>query len=270
MNPSQSKEKLAAIYTRRGIERLDYLLEILRSTEGCPWDREQTHKTLLPCLLEETHEFIAAVEKGDIASMVEELGDLLLQVVFHARLLLEQGHCSLSQVAEKTVDKLVTRHPHVFGEERVESASEVIERWEVRKSQDRGEIGENLPSTLPALIKALKVSDRAARSGLEFSGMEEVFRKVIEELNEFREIWNLPEEETRKARLEEELGDLLFTVVNLGRIAGINPELALYRSVEKFVERFSRMEKPHGARHESEELSQRWDLAWEKAKTFRG
>jgi tetrapyrrole methylase family protein/MazG family protein len=266
-----AREKLAYIYSGRGVDRLERLLEVLRGPGGCPWDREQTHRTLLRHLLEEAYEFIEAVEKDAEPALVEELGDLLLQVVFHAQLLKERSRWSLMEIAERVVDKLILRHPHVFGDARAESAEDVLKQWEERKSHKRKGITEGIPPDLPSLLFAQKVSERAAYSGLEFKGVGEVLEKVKEELDEFSRTLSEPlDPKDRKERLEEEVGDLIFAVVNLARMAGVDAELATRRAIRKFSERFDRMEKPSGARTDSPELMALWDSAWEKAKRLPG
>lgn len=264
------KEKLLYIYEARGVERLERLLEVLRGPAGCPWDREQTHRSLLRHLIEEAYETIEAVENKDQDALIEELGDLLLQVVFHAQILKEDGRASLAEIAEKTVEKLILRHPHVFGEEEAESAEDVLKQWEERKSRRRKGIAEGIPESMPALLSAQKVSERAVHRGMEFQGVEEVLDKVKEELKEFSSILSEPSRSAdQKERFEEELGDLLFTIVNLGRMVGVQAEFALKKATQKFSERFDRMEKPSGARTDSPELMALWDSAWERAKRLR-
>jgi tetrapyrrole methylase family protein/MazG family protein len=249
--------------SRPGIERLLTLMEILRSPQGCPWDQKQTHRSLLSNLLEEAYEFIGAVNSSDEKGMIEELGDLLLQVVFHAQILKERGVTHFQEIAEKEVEKIVSRHPHVFGEEKVEDSEEVLRRWEARKEKDRKSLGDGIPPELPALMRAWKVGERAGRLGLDFKDPEEVWKKIQEELEELK---GSIDGEKEGSVVEEELGDLLFAVVNLSRVLGISPEIALNRAVEKFVSRFDRMRKPQGSRLMGGAIQEEWDRSWEKVK----
>jgi MazG family protein len=228
------------------------ILARLRAPDGCPWDREQTHESILSCLIEEAYEFVDAVERKDTANMREELGDLLLQVVFHAEMAREAGTFDVDGVIRDISEKLVRRHPHVFGTSKADTAEAVTVQWDAIKvkekegregagSAEHGALGE-IPRHLPALLKALKISKRAVKAGFEWPDWQGVAAKVREELAEF-------EDEARagnREALEEELGDLLFSVVNLGRFLDLDPERALARSNAKFVRRFRAMEKMSG------------------------
>jgi tetrapyrrole methylase family protein/MazG family protein len=227
----------------------------LRAPDGCPWDREQTHASLLPYLVEEAHEFIDAAESGDAAHMREELGDVLLQVVFHAQVGREAGTFDIDGVVHDIAEKLVRRHPHVFGETAgVDTADKVTAQWdEIKKAEKSGKavkganespglLGE-IPRSLPPLPKALKISQRAVKVGFEWPDWQGVAAKVREELAEFEAEAVSEDKEGRRDALEMELGDLLFAVVNLGRILDLDPERALARSNAKFVGRFRAMEK---------------------------
>jgi tetrapyrrole methylase family protein/MazG family protein len=224
----------------------------LRAPDGCPWDREQTHATLLPYLVEEAHEFIDAAESGDAAHMREELGDVLLQVVFHAQVGREAGTFDIDGVVHDIAEKLVRRHPHVFAETAgVDTADKVTTQWdEIKKTEKAGKgvkespglLGD-IPRSLPPLPKALKISKRAVKVGFEWPDWQGVAAKVREELAEFEAEAVAEDKEGRRDALEMELGDLLFAVVNLGRILDLDPERALARSNAKFVGRFRAMEK---------------------------
>ncbi|HEY3208570.1 MAG TPA: nucleoside triphosphate pyrophosphohydrolase [Actinomycetota bacterium] len=219
----------------------DHLLELvkvihrLQAPDGCPWDREQTHQSLARNLLEEAHEALEAIESGDSDRLREELGDLLLQVVFHAEIASRDGAFDVDDVAETIVAKLIKRHPHVFGDVNVSSAAEVLVNWERIKSEEKGEhpVDDEIPSTLPALARASKVQRRAAGAGFDWRTHEAALAKVHEELEELE---NAPPE-----RAEDEMGDLLFAVAALGRRLDVDPETALRKATARFAERFERM-----------------------------
>ena len=218
--------------------RLLHLLEVmhrLRGPGGCPWDAEQTHRSLGRHLLEETHETLEAIDTGDPSRLREELGDLLLQVVFHAEIAAAEGTFDIDDVAEGITAKLVRRHPHVFGDVSVESAAEVLVNWERNKTEEKGEhaVDDQIPSTLPALARASKVQRRAAGSGFDWRTREAAMEKVREEL---AELDSAPPERT-----EEELGDVLFALAALGRRLNVDPETALRGATRRFAERFERM-----------------------------
>src|SRR5437879_2300066 len=219
-------------------ERLLELVRVmarLRGPGGCPWDREQDHRSLARYLLEESHEVLEAIDSGDPDRLREELGDLLLQVVFHAQMAADEGTFDIDDVAEGIVDKLIRRHPHVFGDVEVESAAEVLVNWERIKQEEKGEhaVDHEIPATLPALARAAKVQRRAAGSGFDWRTSEAAMAKVKEELQEL--------EEAPAERAEEELGDVLFAVAALGRRLGVDPETALRKATRRFAERFERM-----------------------------
>ncbi len=220
----------------------------LRAPDGCPWDREQTHESILSCLTEEAYEFIDAVERHDVPNMREELGDVLLQVVFHAQMASEADESkrfNVEDVIQEICEKLIRRHPHVFGDQHIEKSDEVLVRWdEIKKAEkgakaeEHGALGE-LPRHLPALLKAMKMQKRAAKTGFDWPDWKGPLAKVAEEAREF-------EIEATKGDVEaaeRELGDLLFSAVNLGRFFGIDPERALAKANAKFVARFQAMEK---------------------------
>jgi MazG family protein len=258
------------------------IMSRLRAPEGCPWDREQTHESILSCLIEESYEFVDAVERKDFPNMREELGDLLLQVVFHAEMAREAGTFSIEEVVSGIAEKLVRRHPHVFAEVAgVDSADKVAVQWDEIKKQEKGAekekalgaLGE-IPKHLPALLKALKISKRAVKAGFEWPDWTGVAAKVREELAEFEaevpeKISGAPLSAENRDALEMELGDLLFSVVNLGRVFDIDPERALARTNAKFTGRFQAMEKM--ADEEGKPFAGRpideMEALWVKAKT---
>jgi tetrapyrrole methylase family protein/MazG family protein len=212
--------------------RFAELVRTLR--ERCPWDREQTHKSLIRHLVEETYETVEAIESGDPAHLEEELGDLLFQIVFHATLGAEAGEFTLADVARGIHDKLVVRHPHVFGTREADTAEQVVRNWEQIKKDEKGRtsIMEGIPSALPGLLYAHKVQRKAASVGFDWDSVEDVYPKVEEELAELREDPS-----------EEELGDLLFAVVNVARHLGVDSESALRAATAKFRDRFMGVER---------------------------
>jgi tetrapyrrole methylase family protein / MazG family protein len=217
------------------------VMERLRGPDGCPWDREQTHQTLARHLLEETHETLEAIDAGDDERLKDELGDVLLQVVFHAELGRQEGVFDIDDVAEGIVRKLVRRHPHVFGDVEVDSSAEVLVNWERIKQEEKGRhaVDDEIPATLPALARAAKVQRRAAGAGFDWRTAEAAIEKVHEELGELR---HEVEAGAGGERLEEELGDLLFAAASVGRTVGVDPETALRRATRRFSDRFERMQ----------------------------
>ena len=223
----------------------------LRAPDGCPWDRKQTHHSLLNYLIEESYEFIDAVENGDRANMKEELGDVLLQVVFHAQLAKEAGDFDFAQVVHGISDKLVRRHPHVFGEGglKLDGAEAVEVKWdELKKAEKAGKaeaeggLG-SMPRHLPALLKADKLQKRAGLAGFDWPDYRGPMDKIREELEEFRQEAEVAGAQPDPDRLESEFGDLLFAAVNLGRFFKLDPEKALARANRKFMDRYAGMEK---------------------------
>lgn len=245
------------------VDRLRNIVARLRSPEGCPWDREQTHESLKPHLVEECYELIDAIDAGDDKEMKEELGDLLLQVVLHSQMAFEDGRFSMDEVATVIADKLVHRHPHVFGENKLPDSEAVLRQWEVIKrseKQERKSALDGVPKGLPALARAQKVQTKAARVGFDWNDADGVLMKIREELEE---IECAPEH-----RLEEEVGDLLFAVVNFARKKGFDAEQVLYQATAKFSDRFQAMErlaKDHGQELPSLTLPQ-MDEIWEESK----
>jgi MazG family protein len=225
----------------------------LRGPGGCPWDAEQTHQTLARHLLEEAHETLEAIDSGDPDRLKDELGDLLLQVVFHAEMGRQEGTFDIDDVAETLVRKLIRRHPHVFGDVDVDSSAEVLVNWERIKADERPagseprSTDEGIPVTLPALARAAKVQRRAAGFGFDFRTAAAAAAKVREELAELEgEAASLPDggaarTQPPSSRVEEELGDLLFAVAALGRRLNVDPETALRKATGRFAERFEGM-----------------------------
>jgi tetrapyrrole methylase family protein/MazG family protein len=208
----------------------------LRAPGGCPWDREQTHQSLRPHLLEETHEALAALDADDTDALREELGDLLLQIVLHAQIAVEAGEFSLAQVVEEIDAKIKRRHPHVFGGVVVADVGEVLHNWEeIKKEEGKHSVLDGVSSALPALARAQAIQKRVARVGFDWPDVEGVVAKIAEEVTELREAQGVEER-------EKELGDLLFSVVNLARWLDVDAESALRGACERFIQRFSGME----------------------------
>jgi tetrapyrrole methylase family protein / MazG family protein len=237
-------EKLAAVQAR------------LRAPDGCPWDREQTHATLRTYLIEEAYEVLEALESGDDAKFAEEMGDLLLQIVFHSLIAKEEGRFSVSDVIREVHDKMVRRHPHVFGEKRAKDAAEVVKNWEQIKKEERAAAGkkngrgskqegktdsllDGVSRALPAALEGFQLTRRAARIGFDWENVEGVFDKMSEEAGELRQALIAKDGK----RTEEEMGDLLFAAVNLARYLHVDPEIALKKANAKFSMRFRQMEE---------------------------
>ncbi len=215
------------------------LMERLRGPSGCPWDREQTFQSLIPYIIEEAHEVVETIEEGNMEGLKEELGDLLFQIIFLSQIAREEGLFDIGEVIESSFEKMVRRHPHVFGEKKARDSREAIHSWEKAKKEEKGE-GDpfaGIPSRLPALLRAQKVSEKASALGFDWEDMEGVLEKLDEEVEELRESIH----EGVKERIEEELGDILFTLVNIGRFLDINLERALRRCISRFTERFKIM-----------------------------
>lgn len=254
-----------------GIDQLTDIVAQLRGPGGCPWDREQTHASLRSALLEEAHEVVAAIDNRDDANLREELGDLLLQSVFHAQLAAEEGRFTFNDVAREIATKLVRRHPHVFAADHCADSAAVLQRWEEIKRAEKGDAAasalDGLPGGLPALLHAQKTQKKAARVGFDWPDVEPVFAKLHEEISELRAALTAPVTDLLSpiSAIEDELGDLLFTVVNLARKLHLDAETALHRSTRKFSARFRAVEQLASARGITlekltlAELDQLWD-----------
>jgi tetrapyrrole methylase family protein/MazG family protein len=255
-------------------EKYDFndLLEImarLRAENGCPWDREQTHESLRIYMLEETYEVLEALESGDKGKFCNELGDLLLQIVFHAQIAKETGDFDIGDVTAEVCKKLISRHPHIFGSVKADTAEKVVENWEAIKKKEKqikSQTGvlRDVPPILPALMRSYKVQQKAAQVGFDWDDIEDVFRKVEEEIRELRDVYKSNNVE----RITDELGDAFFALVNLSRFLNVQPELALNGTIGKFIRRFEYIEKQGekaGKRLEDMSLSE-MDELWNEAK----
>ncbi|NPB05248.1 MAG: nucleoside triphosphate pyrophosphohydrolase [Aquificae bacterium] len=247
---------------RYTFEDLKRIMAELR--QKCPWDRKQTHESLKKYLIEEAYEVLDAIDRKDWEALKEELGDLLLQPVFHARLAEEAGRFDIDEVVDHLCKKLIERHPHVFGEEEAKSAEEVLKSWERKKVEKKKGVLDGVPKHLPALMRAQKLQKKAASVGFDWSDLKEVKEKVREEWNEF---WEALESGDRE-RLEHELGDLLFALVNLARFLGLDAEEALQKANERFVKRFSFVERKvkESGKDWGDFTLEELDRFWEEAK----
>ncbi|MSM41523.1 MAG: nucleoside triphosphate pyrophosphohydrolase [Geobacter sp.] len=226
-----------------GFERLMTIMKRLRGPAGCPWDAEQNHESLKRYLLEECYEVLEAIDANNDELLKEELGDLLLQPVFHAVIADERGAFTMDDILASICEKLIRRHPHVFGDDTIKSSDEQIVNWEKIKQQEKGNERRSalsgIPPHLPALLKAQKITEKAARVGFDWEDSDQVFAKVLEELREFEE----SVVSGNREEMEAELGDLLFAIVNLGRFLSLTPEEALRKTIDRFTSRFSYIEQ---------------------------
>jgi tetrapyrrole methylase family protein/MazG family protein len=254
-------------------EKFEELLSImaaLRAPDGCPWDREQSHTSLTTTFIEELYEFIEAVEEQDSEMMKEELGDLCLHIAFQTQIARENGEFTMAEVLDGINKKLIRRHPHVFGDIEVEHAGQVIQNWEQIKKEEKGHARssalDGIPRHLPALSKAHKVQRKARKVGFDWDDIEDVLKKVDEEIGELREAMRAGNRDA----IEEELGDILFSIVNVSRFVEVEPEQALHRTVRKFTSRFRKIEERLSEKGISienasfEEMDALWDAVKEE------
>lgn len=230
-------------------EKLVELMEILRNPGGCPWDREQTRETLKPMLIEEAHEVLEAIDSEDPDDLCEELGDLLFQILFHCKIADEHGEFSIHDVCCRAYKKMVRRHPHVFGDREIADSQELLRNWEELKADEKALAGRpvkkdksllhGIPKSLPAMYTAYQITAKAARVGFDWPDLEGLREKFLEEFEELLEAL----QESSEERVKEEVGDLVFVVMNIARYLQIDPETALNRANLKFVSRFQAMER---------------------------
>ncbi|MFH0908294.1 MAG: nucleoside triphosphate pyrophosphohydrolase [bacterium] len=277
--PAEPKKSVPPPTLPKPIDRLLEIMRILRSPQGCPWDHKQTLQTLKEHLVEESHEVLDAIDSGDRDKLCDELGDLLLQVVFQAQVCSEEGAFTFDDVAAAISDKLIRRHPHVFGDVHVSGADEVLKNWEQIKKDEKGDppsLGssgaagpprstlEGIPKSLPALHKAHLVQKRVARVGFDWENVGGALGKLDEEVGEVREAVQSGDEK----KIGEELGDVLFAAVNVSRFFGRNPEDLLHQTIAKFTRRFQVIEETVHARGKkmTDCTLAELDEIWEEAK----
>lgn len=248
------------------------LIRALRAENGCPWDRKQTPSTLSVYLIEEVHELVEAITSGDSEAIAEELGDVFFQILFLVFLFEQEGRIELGRVLERNIEKMVRRHPHVFGNDTVENAEQVKERWRDIKRREKnheGSLMDSVPSGLPALMRAYRISERAAGIGFDWENLGGVMDQVESEWSEFKnEMANVETARTKgDSPAAMEFGDVLFSLVNVARMAGFHPETALQRATAKFIDRFKLMEKEAGRRQgdltglSRDEMERLWEMA---------
>lgn len=289
--PELEKIQLMPLYKIDRVEWVDYLtslyippilnkkkydfndllnvMEKLRSQDGCPWDREQNHETLKRYLIEECYEVVDAIDRDDMESLSEELGDVLFQIVFHSQIGKEFGEFDIRDVIHGVTNKMITRHTHVFGEDVCETSNDVLTTWEINKKKEKNitsysESLKLIPRSLPALIRSYKIQEKAASIGFDWEDVEGPISKVHEELNEFLEVYKSQE----YGKIIEEMGDLLFSIVNVCKFMKIDPELALTGTINKFIERFEYMERESaklGKKIDKMTLTE-MDMLWNNAK----
>jgi len=259
---------------KTGVKEIIDLIQTLRGPKGCPWDKKQTPRTISIYLIEEVFELADAIESGSPIAICEELGDVLFQILFIIQLFEHQGTFGLDQVSHAIVKKMINRHPHVFGDANIDTPGEVREQWHRIKLKEknhavRPSLLDSVPVGLPALVRAYRISERAARTGFDWDNIEGVMEKAIEEWDEFKgELKKSTTEGEVKHGLELEFGDILFTLVNVARFAGIHPETSLTGSIKKFEKRFRYMEEKVSSRGRALETVSReeMDRLWEEAK----
>src|SRR3989449_5211344 len=282
MNLTRYNRAMARLPNSTGekFERLVEIMDTLRGPNGCPWDKQQDFNSLKPMLVEEVYEVLEAVDNSDFEGMSEELGDLLLHIVFHAYLGKESGHFDINTVIDKISETLVRRHPHVFGEESASTADEVIKNWEAIKAQEKAQklksrtpdqrsLLEGIPSKLPAIHEAHQISSRVARVGFDWPDIEGIFDKLQEEVRELKDVISTQNDDKRRDRLEDEIGDILFCIVNISRYLKIDSESALKRANRKFKSRFQYMERELAQQGKTLDQTplEEMEALWQKAKT---
>jgi tetrapyrrole methylase family protein/MazG family protein len=252
------------------LSELVKIMAALRGEKGCPWDREQTRESLKPFIVEEAYEVLEAIDERKPEAIKEELGDLLFQIVFQSRIAEEQGEFGISEVIDAIAKKMVNRHPHVFGDMTCETSEEVIMNWEEHKKREgkqRASILEGVPKELPALLRAHRLQSRASRVGFDWDRAEDVLAKLDEEVAEFKDAVRRKE----RGNIEDELGDILFVIVNISRFIGVNPEDALRKTISKFISRFRYIEMAaaDSGRKLADMTLAEMDALWDEAKKKR-
>lgn len=253
-------------------EKFNQLVKImaqLRGENGCPWDREQTHKSLRQYLLEETFEVLESIDQETWQELKEELGDLLLQIVFHAQIARENKEFTIEEVIDAIIDKLIRRHPHVFGNVEIKTAQEQSRHWEkLKMNEGKSSVLDGVPKAISALLRAERIQQKAASVGFDWPKIEPVWDKIQEEIEELKQA----SRENNETEIEEEFGDLLFSLVNVSRFLGVNAEDALRLTTEKFIKRFNKLEDILKANNKDihkislDEMDRLWDQIKEEEK----
>lgn len=248
-------------------QKFNELMEVMRTLrKECPWDREQTHDSIKAATLEETHEVIEAIDEKNYDELKSELGDLLLHIVFHSVIAEDDKKFNINEVIDSIKDKLIRRHPHVFGDTKVENNNDIMRNWEtIKLSEGRESVLEGVPKNLPGLHRAFRLQEKASKVGFDWEKKEDVWKKVIEEIEEMHE----QEKNGNKEELEKEIGDVFFSLVNYARFIGVNPENALRNTNEKFIKRFQFVEKKikESGRSITDSNLKEMDKFWEESKT---
>lgn len=250
------------------VKEISELIDViakLRAPDGCQWDREQTHESLRPNMLEEAYEAVDAIDSGDMKHLKEELGDVLLQVVLHSQIASEEGAFTIEDVAKELKEKLIHRHPHVFGNTKVSSTQEILDNWDKLKAEEkthRKSAMDGISKAQSALMSAQKISKKAVKTGFEWPNEKSLYDCIFSEFKEFQEA----EKENNKAHMEEEFGDILFATVNLARWNKIDAEQALLKANKKFMTRFRKMEEL-ATKPLNEYSFEEYDKLWKLAKT---
>lgn len=248
----------------KNLEELIEVVAKLRAPDGCPWDREQTHNSLRPNMLEEAYEAVDAIDENNMLHLREELGDVLLQVLLHSQIASEHGDFDIEAVAKELKDKLIHRHPHVFGNAKIDNAQDVLKAWDKLKAEEKTErksAMDGLSKSQPALVSAQKISKRAVKVGFEWPNEQSLYDCFYSEIEEFKQAKN----EQDKAHMEEEYGDILFAAVNLARWNKIDAEQALLKANKKFEKRFRKMEEL-ATKPLTEYSFEEYDALWKQAK----
>lgn len=246
--------------------KFEYLMEIMYKLRmECPWDKKQTHDSLKANTLEEAYEVIETIDDKDYEALKGELGDLLLHIVFHSVIANENGNFTIDEVIEGITEKLIRRHPHIFGETKVSGADEIAKNWETIKMEEgRESVLEGVPKNLPQLYRAFRMQEKASKVGFDWKDKEPVWNKIQEEINELKEVQSGVNHE----KIEEEFGDLLFSLVNYARFIDVNPENALRRTNDKFIKRFNYIERKfkENGKEITKSTLEEMDKFWEESK----
>jgi len=253
-------------YQIQAFNRLLTIMDELRSK--CPWDKKQTMESLMPLTIEETYELTDAILENDLKQIKGELGDLLLHIIFYSKIGSETNDFDIADVLNNVCDKLIIRHPHIYGDIEVRNEDDVKQNWEKIKLQEGNRsVLDGVPKTLPALVKAIRIQDKAAGVGFDWESTEQVFQKVEEELDEFKKEVDRKDQD----KMEDEFGDVLFSIINYARFLKINPESALERTNKKFIKRFKYLERQVNLKKLSllNMTIEEMNIIWEEAKSYR-